>query len=149
MNVSAVRFLCMIGIPFALAIAAGQAHVAFAAGEAAKIEVPEDGTAAERAKTLWKASRPVILGDAKTNYPDAEYMKRRGPVWNAWIKLQMSTAGESNGVGRLIPDILGLLNDVYGWTADPPKTRQEGRDRKRKFVEGRVAEMDKRVAALK
>jgi len=111
--------------------------------------VPEDGTAAERAKTLWKASRPVILGDAKANYPDAEYMKRRGPVWNAWIRLQMSTAGESNGVGRLIPDILRLLNDVYGWTADPPKKRQEGRDRKRKFVEGRVAELDKRVAALK
>jgi len=149
MNVSAVRFLCMVGIPFAFAIATGQAHIAFAAGEAAKIEVPEEGTAAERAKTLWKASRPVILADAKANYPDAEYMKRRGPVWNAWIRLQMSTAGESNGVGRLIPDILGLLNDVYGWTADPPKTRQEGRDRKRKFVEERVAELDKRVAGLK
>jgi hypothetical protein len=149
MNVSAVRFLCMVGIPFALAIATGQAPIAFAAGEAGKIEVPEDGTAAERAKTLWKASRPVILADAKANYPDAEYMKRRGPVWNAWIRLQMSTASENNGVGRLIPDILGLLNDVYGWTADAPKKRQEGRDRKRKFVEGRVAELDKRVAALK
>ena len=149
MNVSPVRFLCMVGIPFALAIAVGQAHIAFAAGEAGKIEVPEDGTAAERAKALWQASRPVILADAKANYSDAEYMKRRGPVWNAWSRLQMSTAGESNGVGRLIPDVLGLLNDVYGWTADPPKTRREGRDRKRKFVEARVAEMDKRVAALK
>jgi hypothetical protein len=121
MNVPAVRFLCMVGIPFALAIATGQAHIAFAAGEAGKIEVPEDGTAAERAKTLWKASRPVILADAKANYSDAEYMKRRGPVWNAWSRLQMSTAGENNGVGRLIPDILGLLNDVYGWTRTRPK----------------------------
>lgn len=149
MKVSAVRFLCMVGIPFALAIATGQADVAFAAREAGKIEVPEDGTAAERAKALWKASRPVILADAKANHSDAEYMKRRGPVWNAWIRLQMNTAGENDGVSRLIPDILGLLNDVYGWTADPPKTRQEGRDRKRKFIEEKIAELDKRVAAVK
>jgi hypothetical protein len=149
MKVLEVRFPCMVGILFALGVATGQANVAFAAGEAAKIEVPEDGTAAERAKALWKASRPVILADAKANYSDAEYMKRRGPVWNAWIRLQMSTAGESNGVGRLIPDILGLLNDVYGWTADAPKARQERRDRRRKFVEKRMAELDNRVAALK
>jgi hypothetical protein len=146
MKVSAARFLCLVGT--ALALATGQAHIAFAA-EPGNIEVPEDGTAAERAKALWKASRPVILADAKASYSDAEYMKRRGPVWNAWSRLQMSTAGEKNGVGRLIPDILGLLNDVYGWTAAPPKTRQEERDRKRKFVEPRVAELDKRVAALK
>lgn len=149
MKAPGVRRIAMVGILFALGLAAGPANVAFAAGEAREIEVPEDGTAAERAKKLWQASRPVILADAKGNYSDAEYMKRRGPVWNAWTRLQMSTASEDNGVGRLIPDILGLLNDVYGWTAYPPKTRQEIRDRTREFVDDRVAELDKRVAALK
>jgi hypothetical protein len=149
MKAPGVRFLCMVGILFALGAAAGQANIAFAAEEAGRIEVPEDGTAAERAKALWKASRPVILADAKANYSDAEYMKRRGPVWNAWTTLQMSTAGEDDRVSKLIPDILGLLNDVYGWTANPPEKRQEIRDRKRKFVEERIVELDKRMAALK
>lgn len=143
------RFFYMVGILFALGLAAGQADVAFAAGEAGEIKVPEEGTAAERAKKLWKASRPVILNDAKANYPDAEYMKRRGPVWRAWTTLQMYTAGEDERVSHLIPDVLGLLNDVYGWTADPPQKRKEIRDRTRRFVEERVGELDKRVAALK
>ena len=143
------RFLCIVGIFFALGFAAGQTKVAFAAGEAGEIKVPEEGTAAERAKKLWKASRPVILNDAKANYADAEYMKRRGSVWRAWTTLQMYTAGEDDRVSRVIPDVLGLLNDVYGWTADPPQKRKEIRDRTRRFVEERVAELDKRMAALK
>lgn len=143
------RFLCIVGIFFALGLAAGQANVAFAAGEAGEIKVPEEGTAAERAKKLWKASRPVILNDAKANYTDAEYMKRRAPVWRAWTTLQMHAAGENDRVSHLIPDVLGLLNDVYGWTADPPQKRKEIRDRTRRFVEERVAELDKRMAALK
>jgi hypothetical protein len=139
----------MVGILFALGLAVGQANVAFAAGEAREIQVPEEGTAAERVKKLWQVSRPVILADAKANYLDAEYMKRRGPVWRAWTTLQMSTTGEEGGISRLIPDILGLLNDVYGWTADPSPKRQEIRDRTRRFVAERIAELDKRVAALK
>lgn len=91
----------------------------------------------------------MILKDAKANYSDAEYMKRRGPVWRAWIGLQMSTAGESGDVSRLIPDVLGLINNVYGWTADTPARRQEVRDRSRKSIDERMAAFDKRVAALK
>ncbi len=116
---------------------------------AADLSAPEEGTPAERAKKLWQASRPVILKDAKANYSDAEYMKRRGPVWRAWIGLQMSTAGESGDVSRLIPDVLGLINNVYGWTADTPARRQEVRDRSRKSIDERMAAFDKRVAALK
>jgi hypothetical protein len=111
--------------------------------------VLDEGTAAERARKLWQASRPVILADAKANYPDAEYMKRRGPVWSAWTTLQMVTADEDDGVSRLIPDVLRLLNDVYGWTADAPAKRKEIRDRARPRVAERVAEIDARVASLK
>ncbi len=113
------------------------------------LAVPDEGTAAERARKLWQASRPVILADAKANYPDAEYMKRRGPVWSAWTTLQMVTAGEDDGVSRLIPDVLRLLNDVYGWTADAPAKRKEIRDRARPRAAERVAEIDARVASLK
>lgn len=35
--------------------------------------------------------------------------------------LRMSTAGKEDGGSRLIPDIPGLLDDVYGWTAHPPR----------------------------
>lgn len=142
-------FVCMLGILSAVGLPAGQVHFAIAAAQAADIEVPEDGTPAERAKKLWQASRPVILSDAKANYGDAEYMKRREPLWRAWTRLQMSTAGAEGGLGRVIPDILGLLNDVYGWTAYPAQKRQEIRDRSRKFVGERVVELDKRLAALK
>lgn len=63
--------------------------------------------------------------------------------------LQMATAGENAAVSKLIPDVLRLINDVYGWTADSPAKRQEIRDRVRKSVEDRIAELDKRVQTLK
>jgi hypothetical protein len=115
----------------------------------AKIEFPEEGTPAERVQRLWQASRSHILADAKAALSDAEYQKRRSPIWGAWTRMQMSLAGESDAVSQLIPDVLGLLNRTYGWTADPPAKRQENRDRSRAFTAERVAEMDKRVAALK
>ena len=52
-------------------------------------------------------------------------------------------------VSKLIPDVLRLINDVYGWTADSPAKRQEIRDRVRKSVEDRIAELHKRVQTLK
>ncbi len=117
--------------------------------EAKEIELPESGTPAERGKKLWQDSRTHVLADAKAALSDAEYQKRRGPIWGAWTRLQMAIATEGDPVSRVIPDVLGLLNDTYGWTADPPAKRQEIRDRKRKFTEERVAELDKRFAALK
>jgi hypothetical protein len=114
-----------------------------------EIEFPETGTPAERAKKLWQASRTRVLADAKAALSDAEYQKRRAPIWGAWSRLQMSIAGKDDRVSDVIPDVLGLLNDVYGWTAFPPAERQEIRDRTRPFVEKRVAEMDERLEALK
>jgi hypothetical protein len=114
-----------------------------------EIEVPETGTPVERAKKLWQASRGHVLADAKAALSDGEYQKRRGPIWGAWIRLQMNVAGEDDQASRVIPDVLGLLNDTYGWTADSPAKRQEIRDRKRAFTEERVAELDKRFDALK
>jgi hypothetical protein len=116
---------------------------------AKEIEFPETGTPVERAQKLWQASRTHILDDAKAALSDAEYQTRRGPIWSAWTRLQMSIAGEEDQVSRIIPDILGLLNRTYGWTADSPAKRQENRDRSRPFTEKRVAEIDERLAALK
>jgi hypothetical protein len=76
---------------------------------APNIEVPETGTPAERLKKLWQATRPHLLADAKAALSDAEYQKRRAPIWSAWIQLQMSVAGDDDQVDRIIPDVLGLL----------------------------------------
>jgi hypothetical protein len=116
---------------------------------AKEIEFPETGTPVERAQKLWQDSRTHVLTDAKAALSDAEYQKRRGPIWSAWTRLQMSIAGEDDQVSRIIPDILSLLNKTYGWTADSPAKRQENRDRSRPFTEKRVAEIDERLAALK
>jgi hypothetical protein len=117
--------------------------------EAKEIEFPESGTPVERGKKLWQETRTHVLADAKAALSDAEYQKRRVPIWGAWTRLQMSIAGEDDQVSRIIPDVLGLLNDTYGWTAFPAAQRQEIRDRKRKYTEQHVAEFDQRFAALK
>jgi hypothetical protein len=114
-----------------------------------EIEFPESGTPSERAKKLWHASRTRVLADAEAALSDAEYQKRRAPIWGAWTRLQMSVAGQDDRVDEIIPDVLGLLNDVYGWTAFPPAKRQEIRDRTRPSAPKRVAAMDERLAALK
>lgn len=132
-----------------LAIGAGVVSAALPRAQAKEIEVPETGTPAQRARMLWQATRGDILADAKAALSDAEYQKRRGPIWGAWIRLQMNVAGEDDEVSKVIPDVLGLINRTYGWTADTPAKRQENRDKSRPHVEKRVEEMDKRIEALK
>jgi hypothetical protein len=140
-----LRVLLATAIASAFAAASGPARTY----AQADVDVPETGTPAERLKKLWHDTRPHLLADAKAALSDAEYQKRRAPIWGAWIQLQMSVAGDDDQVERIIPDVLGLLNRIYGWTADSPAKRQENRDESRPFTEKRVAEMDKRVAAVK
>lgn len=136
-----LRFVVAAMLAVAAALGAGQAT--------AQLAFPESGSPAQRARALWKETRPHVLADAAAALGDAEYMKRRQPIWGAWIRLQMETAGEDERVSRLIPDVLRLLNDTYGWTADAPAKRQEIRDRRRPFTGKYVEAIDGKVAALK
>jgi hypothetical protein len=86
----------------AIAVAASLSMLSLATAlpaRAADLEFPESGTPAERARQLWKATRTHVLDDARAALSDAEYQKRRGPIWGAWTRLQMVTAGEDDAVG--------------------------------------------------
>ena len=110
-----------------------------------RLEAPEEGPAAQRAKALWGQTRPLVERDAKAGYSDSEYLSRRQPIWSAWTSLQMSVAGEDERVSRVIPKVLELINQVYGWPAFPAERRAEER-RKAGRIERQIGELDRSIA---
>jgi hypothetical protein len=121
-------------------------------GEAQQLEVPEEGPYNQRVKTLWELTRPIVQADAQAGHSDAEYLARRQPIWNAWIGLQMSAAGEGSEAeqqprSEAIIKVLDLLNQVYGWPAFSVAEREEER-RKTGRIQNLVEEIDVAVAGL-
>ena len=138
---------CGSSEPAGTSSAATSTGAASTASSAEDLTVPEEGTPAERLKALWSRTKPIVERDAKGGYDDEEYMRRRRPLWSAWTSLQMSLAGEDDRVSRIIPRVLELLNQAYGWTAYSPEERA-----KRRANEGRTAklieEIDEEIGKL-
>jgi hypothetical protein len=82
------------------------------------VQVPESGPISARVHQLWQETRPIIEQDARAGQNDAYYQARRGPLFEAWVKLQVANSlaeHPSEDVGQLIPRILETIDQVYGF----------------------------------
>lgn len=111
------------------------------------LDVPEEGTPAERLEVLWSRTKPIIERDAQSGYDDAEYMRRREPIWSAWISLQIDASGEDDRASEIIPKVLALINQAYGWTAYSPEERTKRRSNKGRTAR-LIEEIDQEVGKL-
>lgn len=119
-----------------------------------RLVTPNTGTAPERVRELWAATRPVILADAAAGLSDAEYLKRRLRVFDPWVGLQVGIAAdhlkgpEVAPANKLIVEVLGLIDRVYGIPFYSEKKRSDIRARTLKRIEQRLAAVDRKVAGL-
>ena len=125
----------------------GSGSVSLRVSSVEELEIPEEGTPGERLEALWSQTRPLVERDAGAGYDDAEYQARRQPIWRAWTSLQMSVAGEDDRVSEIIPRVLELINQVYGWTAFSPEERAKKRSNKARTA-GLIEEIDQEIGKL-
>lgn len=114
--------------------------------------VPSDGTPGERVKKLWESTAPVIRADAGAKLGDKEYQEKRTSLFSAWVMLQgkLSLAEpKDEKVQRTIPEILKLIDNVYGFPGYDPARREKDREIARKFFDERFQKLDRQVKELK
>lgn len=120
--------------------------------KAGKFVVPADGSPGERVKKLWESSAPVIHADAQAKISDKEYQEKRTSLFSAWVMLQGKlslTEPKNEKVQRTIPEILKLIDNVYGFAGYDPARREKDREIARKVFDERFQKLDQQVKALK
>ena len=137
-NLVFVVFICFV---FSMLSAAGFCY-ANPAGMDTKIIVPVKGTPAERVKELWRITSPIIVSDAKANYADKEYLKRRPPLFDAWATLQVKLSLENlkspgpayKNALKVIPEVLRVIDDLYGFPGNSKILREKKRKNIRRII---------------
>lgn len=114
--------------------------------------VPSDGTPAERVKKLWEGTSPVIRADARAALGDKEYQEKRTALFSAWVmlqgKLSLAEPKDEKAQGT-IPEILKLIDNVYGFPGYDPARREKDRETARKFFDRRFQKLDQQVRELR
>jgi hypothetical protein len=120
----------------ALALAAGLVPVWSGAAAAAgpEIAVPRQGDLLARVRGLWAQTRPLVEADAASGQDDAWFQARRTPIFGAWVELQRVRDEEAGvppasreAIARLIPRILELVDQVYGFPGYTREKREQAR----------------------
>ena len=122
----------------------------------AKLIILSAGSPKERVKDLWRQSRPLIEKDAKATLSDSEYLTRRGPLFETWVNLQFKLAWEGRKVTspasekaqRVIPEILGLIDKLYGFPGYSKVMREKKRQQAKKTIEAALSRLDRIINAL-
>ena len=113
--------------------------------------VPSDGTPGERVKKLWESTSPVIRADAKAALGDKEYQEKRTALFSGWVMLQgkLSLAEpKDEKVQRTIPEILKLIDNLYGFPGYEPARREKDRQTAKKYFDERFGKLDQQIKAL-
>jgi hypothetical protein len=115
------------------------------------VEIPQSGTSSERVRRMWKETRAMIVKDAAANLTDEQYHAKRDPVFVSWTMFQEqlyplndSAVEQSKNV---VPDILGVIDDLYGFGGEP-EPRTETRETFKKAISARLEKVDAAVKAL-
>jgi hypothetical protein len=114
--------------------------------------VPSDGTPGERVKKLWESTAPVIRADARAKLGDKEYQEKRTSLFSAWVMLQgkLSLAEpKDENAQRTIPEILKLIDNLYGFPGFDPARRERDREIAKRYFDERFQKLDQQVKVLK
>jgi len=113
--------------------------------------VPADGTPSEQVKKLWESTAPVIRADARAKLGDREYQEKRTPLFSAWVMLQgkLSLAEtKDEKTQRAIPEVLKLIDSLYGFPGYSPERREKDRETVKKSFDQRFQKLDQQIKSL-
>jgi hypothetical protein len=122
----------VLAVALALCLGLAIAEAALAAGPA--IAAPKEGDLLTRVRALWAQTLPLVEADAASGQDDAWFQARRTPIFGAWVGLQRVQDAESGvppatreAIARLIPRILELVDQVYGFPGYSREKREKAR----------------------
>ncbi|MHB8108575.1 MAG: hypothetical protein ACYDHW_00915 [Syntrophorhabdaceae bacterium] len=120
--------------------------------KAGKSIVTHDGTPAQKVKQLWETTSPVIKSDAKASLLDKDYQEKRASLFSAWVMLQgkLSLAEpKDERAQRVIPEVLKLIDNLYGFPGYKPEKREKDRETAKKYFNERFQKLDAQIQELK
>jgi len=121
-----------------------------------KLTIMAKGSPRERMRDLWRQSRPIIEKDAKAAYSDPEYLSRRKPLFETWVNLQFKLAWEGKKnpspsyekAERIIPDVLGSIDNLYGFPGFSKPMREKRRISAKKSIDAKLKRIDQWINEL-
>jgi hypothetical protein len=120
--------------------------------KAGKFIVPNDGAPSQKVKQLWETTSPVIKADAKASLLDKGYQEKRASLFSAWVMLQgkLSLAEpKDERAQRVIPEVLKLIDNLYGFPGYKPEKREKDRETAKKYFNERFQKLDTQIKELK
>ena len=151
-----MRFLSALMIFGFLFMASTDCQAKTLEAKVSKLTIMTTGSPKERIKDLWQQSGPIIEKDAKAILSDAEYLNRRGPLFDVWVNLQFKLAWEARKASspsfdkaqRVIPEILGLIDKLYGFPGYSKVMREKKRESAKKGIAASLGRIDRMINAL-
>jgi hypothetical protein len=121
-------------LTLALALGLGLAWAGTSLAAEPAITTPKEGDLLARVRTLWAQTLPLVQADAASGRDDAWFQGRRTPIFSAWVGLQRVRDAEAGvppatreAIARLIPRILELVDQVYGFPGYSQEKREKAR----------------------
>ncbi len=122
-----------------------------------RIDDDSSGTYKQHINDLWEKTKPFLREDAAANLTDEQLLQLGKEIKPAWVNLQahgslhhqpkLDNAEEDtkdHKLGNLTANVIGLIDDLYGWPAYTKEKREEVRANLRKGrLEYKIKEFDK------
>ena len=121
-----------------------------------RIDDDSSATYKQHINELWEKTKPVLRADAAANLSDEQLLQRGKEIKQAWVNLQAHgsmhhqtkrDSGEEDTrdhkLANLTGNVIGLIDDLYGWPAYTKEKREGVRANLRKGrLEYKIKEFD-------
>lgn len=121
-----------------------------------RIDDDSSATYKQHINELWDKTKPILRADAAANLSDEQLLQRGKEIKQAWVNLQAHgsihhqtkrDSGEEDTrdhkLANLTGNVIGLIDDLYGWPAYTKEKREGVRANLRKGrLEYKIKEFD-------
>lgn len=121
-----------------------------------RIDDTSNATYKQHVNDLWEKTKPLLREDAAANLTDEQLLQMGKEVKQAWVNLQghaslhheaKRDSGEEDTkdhkLANMTGNIIGIIDDLYGWPAYTKEKREEKRALLRKSrLEYKIKEFD-------
>lgn len=121
-----------------------------------RIDDAGDATYKQHINDLWEKTKPLLRADAAADLNDEQLLQRGKEFKQAWVNLQAHgsihhqakrDSGEEDTkehkLANMTANVIGLIDDLYGWPANTKEKREEIRSNLRKGrLEHKIKEFD-------
>lgn len=120
------------------------------------IDEKNNATYKQHMADLWEKTKPILREDAAKNLTDEQLLQMGKEIKQAWVNMQVHGSmhhkakldsfeedTKDHKLGNMTANVIGLIDNLYGWPAYTKEKREEVRDNLRKGrLEYKIKEFD-------